>query len=39
MSTFITITGMITLLAVSVALLAYAYNVISEWRGHWQQVN
>lgn len=31
------ITGGFFCLAISVALLAYAYNVISEWREHWEQ--
>lgn len=37
MSTFITIVGMITLLACSIALLAYAYNVFAEWQEHREQ--
>lgn len=31
------LTGGLFSLAVSVALFAYAYNVISEWREHWEQ--
>ena len=31
------ITGGFFSFALSVALLAYAYNVISEWREHWEQ--